>query len=148
MTEYYYQRHVEREILSALLDGELDVAERKFVHDHLQECDACREAAVEFGAVKGIMGNLPRLVAPEAFVSGALVRRRSRARDTAAVVVRGKRRWVIGAAAAAAVAITLGGLVTPRPSSRPPIDLYVARHISVSDGVDDGGQVLFAVHGR
>ena len=148
MTEYYYQRHVEREILSALLDGELDASERKFVHEHLQECDACREAAVEFGAVKGVMGNLPRLVAPESFVSGALERRRTPARDAAAAVVSGKRRWVIGGAAAAAVAITLAGLVTPRPSSPPPIDMYVARHISVSDGVDDGGQVLFAVHGR
>jgi anti-sigma factor RsiW len=148
VTEYYYQRHVEREILSALLDGELDAAERKFVHDHLQECDACREAAVEFGAVKGIMGNLPRLVAPESFVSGALAPRRSRTKDVASAAVRGKRRWIIAGAAVVAVGVTLGGLVAPHPSSQPPIDMFVARHISVSDGVDDGGQVLFAVHGR
>jgi anti-sigma factor RsiW len=148
VTEYYYQRHVEREILSALLDGELDASERKFVHEHLQECDACREAAVEFGAVKGIMGNLPRLVAPESFVTGALAPRPSRAKHVASAAVRGRRRWVIAGAAAAAVAVTLAGLVTPRPASQPPIDMYVARHISVSNGVDDGGQVLFAVHGR
>jgi anti-sigma factor RsiW len=148
MTEYYYQRHVEREILSALMDGELDPAERKFVHDHLQECDACREAATEFGAVKGIMGDLPRLVAPESFVTGALRPQRSRAKDAASAAVRGRRRWVIAGVAAAAVAVTLGGLIAPRPASPPPIDMFVARHISVSDGVDDGGQVLFAVHGR
>lgn len=148
MSEYYYQRHVEREILSALLDGELDAAERKFVHDHLQTCDACREAAVEFGAVKGIMGDLPRLVAPESFVSGALAPPLSRTKKVASAAVRGKRRWVIAGAAVVAAGMTLGGLVAPRPSSQPPIDIYVARHISVSDGVDDGGQVLFAVHGR
>jgi len=148
VTEYYYQRHVEREILSALLDGELDATERKFVHDHLQECDACREAAVEFGAVKGIVGELPRLVAPEAFVTGALGRRQSRTRSAAAAAVRGRRRWVIAGVLATALGVTLGGLVAPHPSMQPPIDIYVARHISVSDGVDDGGQVLFAVHGR
>jgi predicted anti-sigma-YlaC factor YlaD len=148
VTEYYYQRHVEREILSALLDGELGSAERKFVHDHLQECEACREAAVEFGAVKGIVGDLPRLVAPESFVSRALARRRSRARSAASAAVRGRRRWVVAGVLATAVGVTLAGLVAPRPSSQPPIDVYVARHISVSDGIDDGGQVLFAVHPR
>jgi anti-sigma factor RsiW len=148
MTEYYYQRHVEREILSALLDGELDPAERRFVHQHLQECEACREAATEFGAVKGIVGDLPRLVAPEAFVSRAFPRPRSGVRGAAAVAVRGRRRWVIGAAVLTAAGMTLAGLVSPRPSSQPPVDVYVARHISVSDGVEDGGQVLFAVHGR
>lgn len=147
MSDYpYYQRHVEREILSALLDGELDAGERKFVHDHLAECDACREAAVEFGAVKGIVGDLPRLIAPEAFVSGAFDRTRSS--RVAATVLHGRTKWVLVAAAAAAIGITLGGLAVPRPATQPPIDVYLARHISVSDGVDDGGQVLFAVHPR
>jgi hypothetical protein len=62
--------------------------------------------------------------------------------------VRGKRRWVIGGAALAALGLTLAGLAAPPPASAPPVDMYVARHISVSNGVDDGGQVLFAVHGR
>jgi len=148
VTEYFYQRHVEREILSALLDGELDPGERKFVHDHLQECEACREAAVEFGAVKGVVGKLPRLVAPESFVSHALDRRQSVTRSAAAAAVRGRRRWVLAGIAAAVIGVTAGGLVVPRQTSQPPIDVFVARHISVSDGVDDGGQVLFAVHGR
>jgi anti-sigma factor RsiW len=148
VTEYYYQRHVEREILSALLDGELDPAERRFVHEHLQECEACREAATEFGAVKGIVGNLPRLVAPESFVSDAFPLPRSRVRGAASAAVRGRRRWVIGAAVLTAAGVTLAGLVAPHSASPPPVDVYVARHISVSDGVEDGGQVLFAVHGR
>src|SRR5918999_4246292 len=146
MTEYFYQHHVEREILSALLDGELDPNERRFVHQHLQECDACRELADELGAIKGIVGDLPRLVAPESFVSGALERREASAlQRTAAAVVRGKRRWVLGGAALAAIGLTLAGLAAPPPAAAPPVDVYVARHISVSNGVDDGGQVLFAV---
>jgi anti-sigma factor RsiW len=148
VTEYFYQRHVEREILSALMDGELDQAERRFVHDHLQQCDACRDAATEFGAIKGMVGELPRLIAPESFVSRALVRRHLSVRGVASAALRGRRRWLIGGAAAVAVGMTLGGLVAPRPSSVPPMDAYVARHVSVSDGVDAGGQVLFAVHGR
>jgi hypothetical protein len=62
--------------------------------------------------------------------------------------VRGRRRWIFGGAALAAIGLTLAGLAAPPPASSPPVDVYVARHISVSNGVDDGGQVLFAVHGR
>jgi anti-sigma factor RsiW len=148
MTEYFYHRHVEREILSALLDGELGQEERRFVHEHLQQCDACRDAAVEFGAIKGMIGELPRLIAPEAFVSKALVRRRPSVRAVATSTLRGRRRWFVGGAAAAAVAVTLAGLVAPRPTSVPPIEDYMARHVSVSNGVDAGGQVLFAVYSR
>ena len=148
MTEYFYQHHVEREILSALLDGELDPSERRFVHEHLQQCDACRELADELGAVKGVVGDLPRLVAPEAFVSTALERRPPAARRFASAAVRGRRRWILGGAALAAIGITLAGLVTPPPESAPPVDVYVARHISVSNGVDGGSEVLFAVQGR
>ena len=68
----FYMRHVEREILSALVDGELTVEERRFVHEHLQQCDPCREAAEEFAHIHGLVGELPQLVAPESFVSDAL----------------------------------------------------------------------------
>lgn len=149
MSDYYYRRHVEREILSALLDGELDAEERRYVHEHLRECQGCREAAEEFGAVKGMIVELPRLVAPEAFVSRALTpRRTSRRRALVSAAMRGRRRWIVGGIAAAATAVTIGGLFVPEPAAEPPVDVFVARHVSVNDAVDAGGQVLFAVQGQ
>lgn len=148
MSDYYYQHHVEREILSALLDGELDAEQRRYVHEHLRDCDACREAAEEFGAIKGMVTELPRLVAPEAFVSRAMTPSRSRARRLAASALRGRRRWIVGGLAAAAAAITIGGLFAPQPANEPPVDVFVARHVSVHDGSEAGGDVLIAVNGR
>jgi anti-sigma factor RsiW len=145
----FYMRHVEREILSALIDGELDATERRFVHEHLQQCAECREAAEEFTSVHGLIGELPRLVAPEAFVSKALAPpRRTRARAVTSVALAGKRRWVAAGIALAAAGITLAGLFTPPPSTTPPVDEFVTRHVSVHSAADVGGQVLFAVNGR
>jgi anti-sigma-K factor RskA len=76
------------------------------------------------------------LVAPEAFVSRAL--RPSRRRW----------RWIVGGVAAAAAAITIAGLFAPQPAAEPPVDVFVARHVSVNDGASAGGDVLFAVNGR
>lgn len=146
---YYMGRHVEREILSALIDGELDADERRYVHEHLQECSACREAAEEFGHIQGIVGELPRLVAPAAFVSDVMEpRRRPDARTIASTVWSGKRRWVIAGSAVVATAITLAGLVTPPERSEPPVDVFIERHVSVHTGVEPGAHVLIAVNGR
>lgn len=141
----FYMRHVEREILSALTDGELSPDERRFVHEHLQQCSDCREAAEEFAHIHGLVGKLPTLIAPEAFVSRALSTRRQ---SLAARLWRGRRRWVVGGLAAAALAISLGGLVAPQPSSEPPVDRLIERHVSVHTGTETGGQVLFAVNSR
>lgn len=146
MTEFYYQRHVEREILSALLDGELPASERRYVHDHLQDCSACREAAEELGQIQGMIGGLPRLVAPEAFVSGAL-EPLSGVRVVADRAVRGRTRWVLVGAVASALAVTLSGLFAPPRAAEPPVDTFVARHVSMHDGTASGGQVLFGVTG-
>jgi anti-sigma factor RsiW len=145
----FYMRHVEREILSALIDGELDAAERRFVHEHLQQCADCREAAEEFTTVHGLVGELPRLVAPEAFVSKALrPKARSRTKAVASTALAGRRRWVAAGVAAAAAAVTLAGLFTPPPASEPPVNEFVDRHVSVHTASDAAGQVLFAVNGR
>lgn len=145
----FYMRHVEREILSALIDGELAVEERRFVHDHLQQCEECRELYDELTAVHGLVGDLPRLVAPEAFVSSALRPRRRRSASAAvATVLRGRRRWVAAGVATAAAAITLAGLVAPQPSAQPPVDELFTRHVSVHAPSDVGGQVLFAVNNK
>lgn len=145
----FYMRHVEREILSALVDGELSPDERRFVHEHLQQCAACREAADEFAHLHGLVGELPKLVAPESFVSAALrPRERSRTASVATWPTRGKRRWFLAGAAAAGIVVTLAGLAAPPPAAEPPVDRYIARHVSVHSGVEAGGQVLFAVNGR
>lgn len=146
MTEFYYQRHVEREILSALLDGELPSSERRYVHEHLQDCSACREAADELSAIQGMIGELPRLVAPEAFVSDAL-EPRSGARVIVGRAVQGRLRWALVGLAASALAVTLSGLFAPPQAAEPPVDAFVARHVIVHDGTASGGQVLFGVTG-
>ena len=142
-------RHVEREILSALVDGELAPDHRRLVHEHLQECSACREIVEEFGQIHGMVVDLPRLVAPESFVSDVLRPARiSTVRKATAAAVRGRRRWVWVGAAATAVAITLAGLVAPTPASEPPVDVLIERHVGVHSGAEAGGQVLFSVDGR
>lgn len=145
----FYMHHVEREILSALIDGELDPEERRFVHEHLQQCGACREASEEFAHIHGMVGDLPRLIAPEAFVSAALQpRERSPVRSMAGWLLTGRRRWFFAGIAATAAAVTLAGLVAPQPASEPPVDRFIARHVTVHTSAGAGGQVLFAVNGR
>lgn len=140
---YYGNRHVEREILSALIDGELSPEERRFVHDHMQSCSDCREAADEFTHIHGMVTELPRLVAPESFVSDAL--RPSRPRVTAKLFG-GKRKYVAGGLALSAVGITVAGLFVPQRASAPPVDVFIERHVSLHAGQESGGQVLFAVN--
>jgi anti-sigma factor RsiW len=142
---YYGGRHVEREILSALIDGELSPQERRFVHDHLQECAACREAADEFGHIHGIVGDLPRFVAPESLVSKALLPPR---KTVASRLLGGKRKFVAGGLAVTAVAITVAGLFVPQRATTPPVDVFFERQVSLHAGDETGGQVLFAVNDR
>src|SRR4051794_10935371 len=139
---YYPRRHVEREILSALIDGELTADERRFVHEHLAECADCREVYDEFTHIHGMVVELPRLVAPESFVSDAL-RPREGARS---FLLRGRRKWIAGGLAVSAVGITVAGLFVPERASTPPVDVFLERHVSLHSGVESGGQVLFAVN--
>jgi anti-sigma factor RsiW len=145
----FYMHHVEREILSALTDGELGPEERRYVHDHLQQCEACREAAEEFAQIHGLVGELPKLIAPESFVSAALrPRERTLTGAVGAWAVRGRGRWFLAGIAATATAVTLAGLAAPAPATEPPVDQFIARHVSVHSGAESGGQVLFAVNNR
>lgn len=143
-------RHVEREILSALIDGELSADERRMVHEHLQSCPACRETVEEFTQIHGMVGELPRLVAPAAFVSEVVERpvRRPVAQQVASVAFSGRRRWVAVGAAAAALGISLAGLATPPPAEQAPVNAFIERHVSTHVGVEPGAHVLIAVNGR
>lgn len=139
--------HVPPEVLSALVDGELGPDERRAVHEHLRECDGCRSTAAELGTVRRFVGALPPLLAPEAFVADVLRRTRS---PMWAVrrAMHGRRRLVAAALAAAAVGVSVAGLAVPPEQPEPPVDVYMARHTSVSAGNHVGGQVLFAVNNR
>ncbi len=146
MTNFFYYggRHVEREILSALIDGELSPNERRLVHEHLQECADCREAADEFGHIHGMVGDLPRLIAPEAFVSKAL----RPPKTLSSKMFGGKRKFVAGGLAASALAITVAGFFIPQRAETPPVSVFFERQVSLHSGEESGGQVLFAVNNR
>ena len=143
---FYIGPHVEREILSAMIDGELDPGERRYVHEHLRDCAACREAAEEFSHIHGIVGELPRLVAPAAFVSDAIqAPTRSAQASVASRLLSGRRKWVVAGSAFVAAAVTLAGLVVPPVQQEPPVDAFIERHVSVHTGVEPGAHVLIAV---
>ena len=142
---YYSGRHVEREILSALIDGELSPQARRFVHEHLQTCAACREAADEFGHIQGMVGELPRFVAPESVVSNAL---RSPRPSIGQRLFGGKRKFVAGGLAVSAIGITVAGLFVPERATTPPVDVFFERQVSLHAGEESGAQVLFAVNNR
>jgi anti-sigma factor RsiW len=147
---FYMSRHVEREILSALIDGELSADERRMVHEHLQTCPACRETVEEFTQIHGMVGDLPRLVAPAAFVSDVVDRplRPPMRSQVAAVALGGRRRWVALGLAAGAIGISLAGLATSPPADEPPVNAFIERHVSTHVGVEPAAHVLFAVNGR
>ncbi|MEX2394169.1 MAG: zf-HC2 domain-containing protein [Actinomycetota bacterium] len=143
-----FSPNVEREILSAFLDGELSADERRWVHEHLQGCADCREAVDEFGQIHGLVGELPRLIAPVAFLNEVLQQPETDVRRAATKAFSGKRRVVAISLAAAAVAITLAGLVVPPEAEEPPVTVYIERHVGVHSNEESGAQVLTAVGGR
>jgi anti-sigma factor RsiW len=146
---FYMSRHVEREILSALIDGELTPDQRRMVHEHLQTCADCRETAEEFTHIHGMVGELPRLVAPASFVSDVLKPvPRSAPAQVAHVAIGGRRKWVALGLAIGAIGVSLAGLVTPPRADTPPVDAFIARHVSTHAGVEPGAQVLIAVKRR
>ena len=96
-----------QERLSALLDGELDDAEREEVCAHLTECEECRAYFAELNALRealrDTLGEADEADVPEGFAEGVV----ARLRDSAAPR-RGKRgawRGIAALAACAAVAV-------------------------------------------
>jgi anti-sigma factor RsiW len=59
--------------LSALVDGELDGAERDRVHAHLASCDPCRAEAAELRALKRTLGTLTDGAPSEAAMTRRLI---------------------------------------------------------------------------
>lgn len=119
-----------QELLSAYLDGELTVEEKRGLVDHLNGCGTCREI---LGGLRSVKASLKALKAPEA-PSAHLWSRLNRE-----ILKRGRRRWVsrlrkAGSAVAAAVVLVfsfltlLGYLSSPGPNAVLEPPLYLGNH--------------------
>ena len=68
---------INKEQLSALLDGELHGAERGAVLAHLEACADCRAYLAELTALRAALGELEEYDAPEGFAAGVMARMRA-----------------------------------------------------------------------
>ena len=105
------------DLLSALLDGRLDAAERRAVEAHVESCRSCRDELEAVGAARRMLRNLP-IVEPPPGLLPSPVRR---------PVVRPAWAWAAAGAAAAALAvgITLGATQQPPTID---IDTFADQH--------------------
>lgn len=100
---------VDKELLSALLDGELNDAERDAALTHLGECADCRAYFAELTALHDALGDMDEIDVPDGFAEGVMARlRKGKARKTRRVW----RGWAALAACAAAVVLLVN--VIPR----------------------------------
>jgi anti-sigma factor RsiW len=142
--------------LSALVDGELDGAERDRAHAHLASCEQCRTEAAELRALKqklrALMTGAPadaamtrRLIAM-AGPGGPLPPRRRPPNGTAGRPrsARHRRTLVLSAIClviglgAAAFTEGGGGAAAPGPRITPPVQMYSVEHAITT------GEVPFA----
>ena len=143
--------------LSALIDGELDGAERDRAHAHLAGCDQCRTEAAELRALKRKLSTLLPGAPAEAAMTRRLIamtgpggplpprrrpgsqakQARRASRETRRPGSRGpvRRRYlVIGTMSLvvglSTVAFTAGGSgeATPGPRITPPVEMYSVEH--------------------
>lgn len=89
-----------REQLSALLDGELNDAEREDVLAHLADCKDCQAYFAELNSVHEMMNDLDEIAVPDGFAEGVM----ERLREEAAPQKSKKRHSWRGAATLAACA--------------------------------------------
>jgi anti-sigma factor RsiW len=142
--------------LSALIDGELDPAERDRVLVHLAKCDSCRGEVIALRTLKRRMSALGEMAAAG---DGALTRKLMGLADTADSPLRGERfavgwprlapagqgsasashhrpGWYVGAAGVAVFVAGLGTAVfmaggaqqLPAPKVTPAVDVYYTQH--------------------
>jgi anti-sigma factor RsiW len=147
--------------LSALIDGELDGAERDRAHAHLAGCEPCRVEAAELRALKRKLGSLLPGAPAEAAMTrrliamtgpgGPLPPRRRLLRpapapqpETRRPGPRGpaRRRYLaLGAMSlvvglsTAAFTIGGGGSAAPGPRITPPVELYSVEHAIITGEV-------------
>lgn len=107
------------EMLSALLDGELEGADRARVEAHVAECAACAAELREIGALDALARQLPPVDAPAGYHEGlpGRLRPRLRRRGSAPRLV---RPWLWAVAAGIAVAVVAPIVLRQPPRDVPP----------------------------
>jgi anti-sigma factor RsiW len=143
--------------LSALIDGELDGAERDRAYAHLAGCEQCRTEAAELRALKHKLGTLLSRAPAEAAMTRRLIamtgpggplppRRRllrlapspraAGRRETRRPGPRGpvRRGYLVFGAVSLVVGLSTaaftagGGEATPGPRITPPVEMYSVQH--------------------
>jgi len=143
--------------LSALIDGELDGAERDRAYAHLAGCEQCRTEAAELRALKQKLSTLVSRAPAEAAMTRRLIamtgpggplppRRRllrlapgprgAGRRETRRPGPRGpvRRRYLVFGAVSLVVGLSTaaftagGGEATPGPRITPPVEMYSVQH--------------------
>ena len=133
--------------LSALVDGELDGAERDRAYAHLASCEQCRTEAAELRALKQKLSTLLSRAPAEAAMTrrliamtgpgGPLPPRRRLLRETTRPGPRApvRRRYLVLSAVSLVVGLSTaaftaggGGEATPGPRITPPVEMYSVQH--------------------
>jgi anti-sigma factor RsiW len=111
------------DLLSALVDGELEPASAAAAEEHVAVCPSCQAELADTRATRDLVRGLPMLDPPFALVQR--VRRRDRRRPLA---------WVAAGAAAAAVFVLAA---SPGPErTTPPVAQFVEAH-ATADVIGD-----------
>jgi len=113
--------------LSALLDGELPVAEELSAREHLGSCDLCQEEFVEITAARSLVRGLGDVEPPHGFLDRVLrrVQRRNQQRLGLLALLALALVWVL---------VLLIGAGAEPPDATPDLDVAVERHRAVAAG--------------
>ncbi|MCD6500183.1 MAG: zf-HC2 domain-containing protein [Deltaproteobacteria bacterium] len=123
-----------RVLFSPLHNGELSLAARKEIQEHLESCDSCRKGHIEFLELMDILQGVDLPPLPDEFASGLGEKLRAQEAWVDEMLappvpaVRSVRRWALGpglmavGAAAAVVLLWLFGVFEERTSGVSPAD--------------------------
>ncbi|HVM54953.1 MAG TPA: zf-HC2 domain-containing protein [Acidimicrobiales bacterium] len=128
------------DLLSALVDGELDVRDAEAVRVHVAGCAACRLELEEVRAARRAVRLLPAVEPPPAFLAELVA-----APDVVALAPRRRRAAVLvnaaGSVAAGLAILALSAADVGPPPVDPEVPMAVARHASTVSALEAGGVI-------